>query len=127
MIPRPQSSNTQGPADRTQGRASIARTAQEASGGRGDPPVTTHQLLMARAAWMRTAGWWIESYTGVTFFPVSNNPYTAICAVLTEYSTVKTQSVGASANWPRNAKLAAPAGTTSGLSPGLLGMKRLST
>ena len=44
-----------------------------------------------------------------------------------EYSVVKIVSRGSSANWPMNAKLTAPSGTTSGRSPSSRGMKNAST
>ncbi len=43
--------------------------------------------------------------------------------VRTEYSVVKMQSRPVSANWPMNAKLTAPSGTTAGRSPARLGRK----
>ncbi len=47
--------------------------------------------------------------------------------VRTEYSVVKIVSRVVSANWPMNAKLRAPSGTTWGRSPACRGMKNAVT
>ena len=53
-----------------------------------------------------------------------NSPYTASIAVRTEYSVVKTVSLGVSANCPKKAKFTHPSGITSGRSPFVRGMKK---
>ena len=53
-------------------------------------------------------------HTSGTPRSTSHSVYTASMPVRIEYSVVKIVSRGSSANWPMNAKLTAPSGTTSG-------------